>query len=236
LNRSLKQWTRVPVYMPITARAQRGAYDMSITGEGDGRQDITYDSVAFVPLPGKPAEQLVVLGDSYASGEGAGNYLPETDDSGTSSSAFRNGCHRARNAWLRQAVLPDMDESVGALADRLDPTMDYRLLACSSAPATPMQEAQPRIIGIEVRSSVETVLRQVRARAENGRLVAMGYPRLFPLVGDGMDWYRNIGCMVTAGALRWAVSRFHPGLDVLAGNASGWLQVGDHRRVGAWTW
>jgi hypothetical protein len=285
-RRSILQKTQEHRWVSLGAFSFAGTPSVSlssITGEGDGTQDIAYDAVAFVPLPGKPAEQLVVLGDSYASGEGAGNYYEETDDSGTSSSAFRNGCHRSRNAWSRQAVLPDMDESVGALADRLDPDMDYHLLACSGAetehllpngvtnargedgrgkhkelsqldrgfldgntttvvvnvggndahfgdvlractistplpsqncadstapnswydgtppPATPMREALPRIIDIEVRSSVETVLRQVRARAGNARIVVMGYPRLFPLVGDGRNWYRNTGCMVTTG-------------------------------------
>jgi hypothetical protein len=255
----------------------------SITGEGDGTQDVAYDAVAFVPLPGKPAEQMVVLGDSYASGEGAGNYYPETDDSGTSSSAFRNGCHRSRNAWSRQAVLPDTNESVGAREDRLDPSMDYHLLACSGAQTehllpngvtnargengrgkhkelsqmdrgflddntttvvvsvggndahfgdvlrlctvstpTPLQNcansnapndwygdpppapaplhvALPQIIDGEVKDSVETVLRQAHAKAPNARIVVMGYPRLFPLVGDGNTWYRDVPCMATAG-------------------------------------
>ncbi|OLF07289.1 GmrSD restriction endonuclease domain-containing protein [Actinophytocola xanthii] len=105
----------------------------SITGEGDGTQDIAYDAIAFLPLSGKPAEQLVVMGDSYASGEGAESYFPETDDSGTGGAAARNGCHRSRNAWSRQAVLPGSNQPVGARADAFDPGMDYHLLACSGA-------------------------------------------------------------------------------------------------------
>jgi hypothetical protein len=250
----------------------------SITGEGDGTQDIAFDAIAFAPLSAKPAEQLVVLGDSYASGEGAGNYFPETDDSGTGGSAWRNGCHRSRNAWSRQAVLPDMDETVGSLADRFDPSMDYHLLACSGATTAnllpnqgfgghgqhkelsqldrgfldnntttvalsiggndahfgdvitmctvgtptplqycgdsaaptdwygdppqvtaPLKVALPAIINDKVKPAVETVLRQVRALAPNARIVLMGYPRLFPLLGDGETWYRSTSCELTLG-------------------------------------
>jgi hypothetical protein len=108
------------------------------TGDGDGSQDIAFDAVAFQPLAGKPADQIVVLGDSYTSGEGAstsggGDYYRETDDSGFGGSDYRNGCHRSRHAWSRQAVLPGSSESIGSRADRHDPKMDYHLLACSGA-------------------------------------------------------------------------------------------------------
>ncbi|HET6534100.1 MAG TPA: SGNH/GDSL hydrolase family protein, partial [Actinoplanes sp.] len=110
----------------------------SLTEDGDGSQDIAWDAIAFVPLPGKPTDQIVVLGDSFSSGEGAAqnaaaDYYQETDDSGTGGSAYRNGCHRSRHAWSRQLVLPGRSESVGALADRFDPTLDHHLLACSGA-------------------------------------------------------------------------------------------------------
>ncbi|USX53824.1 DUF1524 domain-containing protein [Lentzea sp. HUAS12] len=253
----------------------------SITGEGNGTQDVAFDAVAFLPLPGKPAEQMVVLGDSYASGEGAGSYFQETDDSGTTGAAWRNGCHRSRNAWSRQAVLSGTSESVGARADRFDPGLDYHLLACSGAQTenllpdgvanawgengrgqhkelsqidrgflddntttvalsiggndahfgdvlttctvgtplpdqycgssnapndwygdpppvpTPLERALPALIEQKVKPSVETVVRQVHAKAPNARIVLMGYPRLFPLVGDGNTWYRDSLCMTT---------------------------------------
>ncbi|QXE33354.1 DUF1524 domain-containing protein [Streptomyces sp. GMY02] len=110
----------------------------SVTADGDGTQDIAFDAVAFQPLAQKPAGQIVALGDSYSSGEGASqnaptDYYQETDDSGTGGAAYRNGCHRSRHAWSRQAVLPGTSEAVGARADRLDPSMDYHLLACSGA-------------------------------------------------------------------------------------------------------
>lgn len=255
----------------------------SITGEGDGTQDIAFDAVAFVPLPRKPAEQMVVLGDSYASGEGAGSYYQESDDSGTGGSAFRNGCHRSRNAWSRQAVLPDTSEPVGTRADRFEDSLDYHLLACSGAqtehllPSTshnarfeygrgshkelsqldrgfldgntttvvvsvggndahfadvlkactvgtptplqncadstapndwfndpppsplPLRAALPKIINEEVKASVDTVLRDAHSKARNARIVVMGYPRLFPLIGDGTTSHRSTACKLTTG-------------------------------------
>lgn len=280
-RRSIQQKTQEHRWVSLGAFSFAGTPSVSlssITGEGDGTQDIAFDAIAFVPLAGKPAEQMVVLGDSYASGEGAGSYFPETDDSGTGGSAFRNGCHRSRNAWSRQAVLPGTTETVGARADRFDPTMDYHLLACSGAKTenllpnqdfaghgqhkelsqldrgflddntttvalsiggndahfgdvitmctvgtptplqycgdsaapidwypgppqvtAPLDVALPRLINDQVKPAIETVLRQVHARAPNARIVLMGYPRLFPLIGDGSTWYRDSPCMLTLG-------------------------------------
>ncbi|HYQ62004.1 SGNH/GDSL hydrolase family protein [Actinophytocola sp.] len=282
-RRSIQQKTQEHRWVSLGAFNFAGTPSVtlsSITGEGDGTQDIAFDAVAFAPLPGKPDEQLVVLGDSYASGDGAGNYFPETDDSGTGGSAWRNGCHRSRNAWSRQAVLPGTTETVGARADRFDPTMDYHLLACSGAKTvnllpnqgfgghgqhkelsqldrgflddatttvalsiggndahfsdvitlctagtpTPLQDcrdsaaptdwygdppqvtaplkvALPAIIDDQVKPAIETVLRQVRAAAPNARIVVMGYPRLFPLMGDGGTWYRKQVCKTTLGLI-----------------------------------
>ena len=260
----------------------------SINAEGDGTQDVAWDAVAFQPLPGKPAEQMVVLGDSYTSGDGASrdarvDYYQETDDSGTGGSAYRNGCHRSKHAWSRQAVLPGTSQSVGARADSFDASMDYHLLACSGAQTEnvlpsgvanawgetgvgkhrelsqldrgfldentttvaltiggndahfadvmkmcTVESLDPRgepctvrstppewsstpggglflpdglrhIIRTDVASSVETVLRQVRSRAPNARIVLVGYPHLFPVVGDGQTWHRDIPCMVSTG-------------------------------------
>lgn len=280
-RRSIQQKTQEHRWVSLGAFSFAGTPSVtlsSITGEGDGTQDIAFDAIAFAPLSAKPAEQLVVLGDSYAAGEGAGNYFPETDDSGTGGSAWRNGCHRSRNAWSRQAVLPGTTETVGSRADRFDPTMDYHLLACSGATTVnllpnqgfnghgqhkelsqldrgflddntttvalsiggndahfgdvitmctvgtptplqycgdsaaptdwypgppqvtaPLDEALPRLINDQVKPAIETVLRQVHAGAPNARIVLMGYPRLFPLIGDGSTWYRDTACMLTLG-------------------------------------
>jgi hypothetical protein len=277
----------------------------SINAEGDGTQDVAFDAVAFQPLPGKPAEQMVVLGDSYASGDGASrdarvDYYQETDDSGTGGSAYRNGCHRSKHAWSRQATLPGTTQSVGARADGLDPSMDYHLLACSGAQtehllpgnvanawgetgvgkhkelsqmdrgfldentttvalsvggndahfsdvmrkctvetpdptdATCMNETTPRewfsdqslplmplptglpyLVKTDVKNSVETVLRQVHSRAPNAKIVLVGYPHLFPVVGDGTTWHRNVACMVTTGLVDAEIDFLNDMSDVL---------------------
>ncbi|MFD5826979.1 hypothetical protein [Lentzea sp. NPDC060358] len=110
----------------------------SITRDGDGSQALAFDAIAFQPLSGKPAEQMVVMGDSYASGEGAsvsggGDYYQESDDAGYTGPAYRNACHRSTKAWSRQAALPGRALSIGAQADSWDQTMDYHLTACSGA-------------------------------------------------------------------------------------------------------
>jgi hypothetical protein len=109
----------------------------SQTYDGTGTDDVAFDAIAVQPLPGKPHDQVVALGDSYSSGEGAsvtggGDYYPETDINGGDADT-RNACHRSRNAWSRKAVLPSSAQPVGQRADGWDATMDYQLLACSGA-------------------------------------------------------------------------------------------------------
>ncbi|MEV6965093.1 SGNH/GDSL hydrolase family protein [Hamadaea sp. NPDC051192] len=112
------------------------------TQDGIGDEDIAWDAVAIQPLSVKPTNQIVALGDSYASGEGAGDddvpaypYYPETDfklvDNGTD--AYQNACHRSKNSWSRLAQMPDSTATVGLRTDQWDGTMDYHLLACSGA-------------------------------------------------------------------------------------------------------
>ncbi|MFE9747176.1 GDSL-type esterase/lipase family protein [Saccharothrix saharensis] len=107
-------------------------------GEGQAEsEDIAYDAVAFQPLPGKPADIVVSLGDSYSSGEGASvaggtDYYPETDNNGAVASA-QNACHRSRHAWSRKGRLADSGSSIGQRADSWDVTLDHHLIACSGA-------------------------------------------------------------------------------------------------------
>ncbi|WP_307804739.1 SGNH/GDSL hydrolase family protein [Streptomyces sp. VRA16 Mangrove soil] len=110
----------------------------NITADGNGTEDVAWDAVAFQPLPGKPAHQIVAMGDSFSSGEGAsvtggGDYYRETDYRDTNNPATRDACHRSTKAWSRQATLPGTGKSVGALADSRDPSMDYLFIACSGA-------------------------------------------------------------------------------------------------------
>jgi hypothetical protein len=111
----------------------------------DDDRDVDWDAVAFQPLPGKPADQIVALGDSYASGEGASNdpvngawdWYRSSDHDGTDSHGdspeLRDACHRSPYAWSREAGLPDNPLPIGTRADRFDPTLDYHMSACSGA-------------------------------------------------------------------------------------------------------
>ncbi|MDJ0345974.1 SGNH/GDSL hydrolase family protein [Streptomyces sp. H10-C2] len=107
------------------------------TEDGTADEDIAWGAVAFQPLPGKPKNMVVAMGDSYSSGEGAseGNrdYYPETNYRDKKNEATRDACHRSGYAWSRQATLPGASKSTGELADTLNPTMDYHLIACSGA-------------------------------------------------------------------------------------------------------
>ncbi|MEV4214503.1 hypothetical protein [Micromonospora sp. NPDC049662] len=119
--------------------------DVPASGQGDlalGRpqENVAFDAAAFIPLPGKPQHQVVALGDSFSSGEGASpvngsDYYRESDNN--SNNAYRNGCHRSKNAWSRKAVLPGSSTPIGLRADitsqQHDVNMDYHLIACSGA-------------------------------------------------------------------------------------------------------
>jgi hypothetical protein len=120
------------------------------TLDGTGNEDIAWDAVAFQPLPARPRHQIVALGDSFSSGEGASSpggvdYYKETDTkqlvylngSQTPDVRYQNACHRSRYAWSRMAVLSDdpQGRDIGTRADIWDPTMDYHLKACSGARA-----------------------------------------------------------------------------------------------------
>ncbi|WP_165960697.1 SGNH/GDSL hydrolase family protein [Actinocrispum wychmicini] len=100
------------------------------TGIEPGAMDIAWDAVAFQPLPGKPANQIVVLGDSYTGGEGAGDYDRASNHIASDGGVF-DACHRSSHAWSRQASLPDSGSTIGARADALDPSLDYHITACS---------------------------------------------------------------------------------------------------------
>ncbi|MFD7534014.1 SGNH/GDSL hydrolase family protein [Streptomyces sp. NPDC059819] len=103
----------------------------SSTLDGTGDEDVAWDAVAFQPLAGKPKHMVAVLGDSYTSGEGAGDYAPESDkDHGTTQ---WNACRRSKNAWARKLVLPGMTQSVGAESDSWGYNAELGFAACSGA-------------------------------------------------------------------------------------------------------
>ncbi|GIG59826.1 hypothetical protein Lfu02_41980 [Longispora fulva] len=104
----------------------------TVTQDGRGVEDIAWDAVAVQPLAGKPEHFVVAMGDSYSSGEGAGNYYRETDaNHGTPE---WNACRRSRDAWSRKMVLPGANTTpVGTRADAFDPSLEFAFVACSGA-------------------------------------------------------------------------------------------------------
>lgn len=115
----------------------------SVTFDGDDgikpieSEDVAYDAVAFQPLPAKPRNIIVSLGDSYSSGEGAsadggGDYYTETDNNGGDSAA-QNACHRSQYAWSRLGVLADSTGTIAARNDAWSTTLEHHLIACSGA-------------------------------------------------------------------------------------------------------
>ncbi|MGW0735634.1 golvesin C-terminal-like domain-containing protein [Streptomyces sp. NPDC002851] len=110
----------------------------NVTQDGRGTEDVAWDAVGFEPLGGKPTHQIVAMGDSYSSGEGASDpggedYYRESDYYDEARPETENKCHRSKHAWSRQAVLPGYPKSIGAMADDRDKNMDYQFVACSSA-------------------------------------------------------------------------------------------------------
>ncbi|QYN23656.1 SGNH/GDSL hydrolase family protein [Amycolatopsis sp. DSM 110486] len=112
----------------------------------DDIRDVPWDALAFQPLPGKPGDQLVALGDSYASGEGASgdpvngawSYYRSSDHDGRDGHGdnpkLRDACHRSPNAWARQMVTPaNPGRTVGSRMDSFDVSLDYHMSACSGA-------------------------------------------------------------------------------------------------------
>jgi uncharacterized protein YraI len=113
----------------------------NVTGNGDGSEDVAWDAVAFQPLPAKPRDFVVAMGDSYSSGENASgdggvDYYPETDVDGGHGLHTEDLCHRSRLAWSRKASLPDSPATLGTRADTLASDTDFHFIACSGAPTS----------------------------------------------------------------------------------------------------
>jgi hypothetical protein len=116
----------------------------NMTHDGEGDEDIAWDAIAFQKLPGKPRHQVVALGDSYTSGEGASStdgadYYRESDykvmefTPNGDVTKTRNVCHRSRNAWPRQGKLSDNSQTIGQRADAFDFSLDFHFGACAWA-------------------------------------------------------------------------------------------------------
>lgn len=110
----------------------------NMTLDGKGTEDVAWDAVGFEPVGSKPTNQVVAMGDSYSSGEGASenggaDYYRESDYYSEQQPDTENKCHRSKHAWSRQAALPGYAKSIGAMADDRDKNMDYQFIACSGA-------------------------------------------------------------------------------------------------------
>lgn len=111
----------------------------SRTYDGDGSDDIAWDAAAIQPLDKKPKDFVVVLGDSYTSGEGASagdgsDYYHETNYGGDlDDTDGRNACHRSRLSWPRKTNLSGYQDSLGELTDRWSTKIDFQFHACSGA-------------------------------------------------------------------------------------------------------
>ncbi|MEI5097647.1 GDSL-type esterase/lipase family protein [Streptomyces sp. PmtG] len=105
--------------------------------EEDVSVDIAWDAVAFQHLDSKPT-QVVGMGDSFASGEGADDldgkdYFRETDyKEDIGKDEVINKCHRSKYAWIREAKLPGKSKSIGAISDSHG-DVDLSFIACSGA-------------------------------------------------------------------------------------------------------
>ncbi|MFJ9381701.1 hypothetical protein [Streptomyces sp. NPDC101455] len=130
-------WVSLGVFDFVQGTGTTSRLSLSnITQDGTGTDDIAYDAAAFIPLPGKPANIVVQLGDSYSSGQGADEYLPGTAvGAGTTE---WNACHRSAQSWIRDAELPGESSPLAYYADHLDNSLDYHSLACNGAKAAYM--------------------------------------------------------------------------------------------------
>lgn len=140
-NRALPQRVGSNTWVPIGVFNFTGTPTVSlsnVTADGTGTEDVAWDSVGFQPMGSKPQHQVVALGDSYSSGEGAStnggdDYYPESDFYESTQPAAENKCHRSKLAWSRQATLPGESKSMGAMADDRDSDMDFQFIACGGA-------------------------------------------------------------------------------------------------------
>jgi GDSL-like Lipase/Acylhydrolase len=137
VNQDLRKntWVQLGTYK-FSGSGPQNVSLSNITRDGFGNDDVAWDAAAFVPLTAKPKDFVVAIGDSYASGEGVGNYYTGTDDDYLSYSW--NACRRSKNAWPRSIKLHDSSSTVGAMADSFSSGIDFQFTACSGSTTTQM--------------------------------------------------------------------------------------------------
>lgn len=123
-------WVNIGVFNLTCGERPRVSLS-SHTSDGTGEDSMAWDAVAFMPLPHKPEHFIVAMGDSYTSGEGAGDYSIVSDNN--YGNRYWNACRRSDNAWARKATLPGHTETIGTLTDNLSPKIDFQFVACSGA-------------------------------------------------------------------------------------------------------
>lgn len=124
-------------WVPIGVFNMRGVPAVSLSNKvtKDHRtnlDDVAWDAVGFEPLAAKPKDFVVGLGDSYASGEGAGAYAAWSDHDGDDEK-IRNGCHQSANSWIHKTRLPGDTASIGEKTAARSAALDFHFLACSGA-------------------------------------------------------------------------------------------------------
>jgi hypothetical protein len=134
-NLGKNTWVQLGTYHFTGSQAQNVTLSNS-TQDGNGSMDIAWDAAAFVPLSAKPRDFVVAMGDSYASGEGVGNYAPGTDVDYLSYQW--NACRRSAQAWPRSVKLHGSGSSLGSLTDSFSGSVDFQFTACSGATAAVM--------------------------------------------------------------------------------------------------
>jgi hypothetical protein len=139
-SRVLPQRIRANQWVSLGAFPFAGTPRVTLTNiapDGSNVEDVAWDAVAIRKLDAKPANMVVAMGDSYASGEGASalggaDFYPESDVDGKGKE-WRDGCHRSKKSWSRMMTLAGDPTPVGIRSDQYDPNIDYHMVACSGA-------------------------------------------------------------------------------------------------------
>ncbi|SCG41369.1 SGNH/GDSL hydrolase family protein [Micromonospora halophytica] len=125
------KWVNLGVF-DFTGTGTPSVQLSNFTLDGTGVQDVVWDAIAVQPLASKPRHFVVALGDSYSSGEGAGDYTRVSNQYGDDEPS-RNSCRRSPHAWSQQAVIPGASANIGTLAAQNNPSIDAQFVACSGA-------------------------------------------------------------------------------------------------------
>jgi len=142
-ERYLNQRSKKNQWVELGAYRFAGTPSVSLDNEstdGTADNDVAWDAIAFQPLTAKP-KMVVAMGDSYASGEGAGSY--ETASNLDNGKATWNACRRSDNSWFRKTTLPGFSATIGALSDTASDSLDLQNVTCSGAHTWQMMPGTP---------------------------------------------------------------------------------------------